>query len=144
MTLTTFTPTEQAALPAALMAMLTECDAPDAGAASDAGELPPTGLKTCAEHYSEFLRLEALSPSFPGIPFLNPATGDSPMDEQDIAYALAKQVPDMASRGFIIGTSYGDLNIPPGPMADRIARQVTIALQVELITVARHSAQVAS
>lgn len=110
MSLTTFTPAEQAALPAALMAMLNEGDAPDAGAAS---------------------------------PFLNPVTGAFPMNEQDISYALAKQVPDMAARGFIIGTSYGDLNIPPGPMADRIARQVTIALQVELITIEGHFARVA-
>lgn len=106
----TLTPAQEAALPAALMAMLTEFDAPDADRAS---------------------------------PFPNPSTGAFPMDEQDISYALAKQVPDMASRGFIIGTSYGDLNIPPGPMAERIARAVTTSLQVELIAVARHSPLVA-
>lgn len=52
------------------------------------------------------------------------------MNEQEISYALAKQVPDM-NRGFTIHTTYGDLVIEPGPMADRIARQVGMALRVE-------------
>ena len=54
------------------------------------------------------------------------------MDEQHLSYALAKQVPDMCSRGFIIGTSYGEINVPPGPLADRLADQVRLVLALEL------------
>lgn len=39
------------------------------------------------------------------------------LQEQQLSYALAKQVPDMA-RGFTIATSYGDITIPPGWMGD--------------------------
>lgn len=38
------------------------------------------------------------------------------MNPQDINYALAKQVPDMA-RGFTIHTNCGDITIPPGWVA---------------------------
>lgn len=54
------------------------------------------------------------------------------MDEQDLSYALAKQVPDMRGRGFIIGTAYGEINVPPGPLADRLADQVRLVLALEL------------
>jgi len=54
------------------------------------------------------------------------------MNEQDLSYALAKQVPDMKSRGFIIGTAYGDINVPPGPLAERLAEQVRFVLALEL------------
>ena len=54
------------------------------------------------------------------------------MSPQAIDYALAKQVPDMA-RGFSICTSYGAIGIPPGRMADTLARAVTRALQCELL-----------
>lgn len=54
------------------------------------------------------------------------------MNEQDLSYALAKQVPDMQSRGFIIGTSYGEINVPPGPLAERLADQVRFVLALEL------------
>ncbi|MEO8118030.1 MAG: hypothetical protein ABI606_01750 [Rhodoferax sp.] len=54
------------------------------------------------------------------------------MDEQDLSYALAKQVPDMQSRGFIIGTAYGEINVPPGPLADRLVYQVRLTLALEL------------
>lgn len=54
------------------------------------------------------------------------------MNEQDLSYALAKQVPDMHSRGFIIGTSYGEINVPPGPLAERLADQVRLVLALEL------------
>lgn len=54
------------------------------------------------------------------------------MDEQDLAYALSKQVPDMRSRGFIIGTAYGEINVPPGPLADRLTDQVRLILALEL------------
>ena len=38
------------------------------------------------------------------------------------SYALAKQVPDLAERGCTISTAYGDLNIPPGSLATRLAK----------------------
>ena len=47
--------------------------------------------------------------------------------ELQLSYALAKQVPDMA-RGFSIHTSYGDIVVVPGPLADQIqtlVRQAT-------------------
>lgn len=64
------------------------------------------------------------------------------MDAQDIHYALAKQVPDMKNRGFTIGTSYGQVDIAPGWMADRMAEHLTRALQCELLHLerARHHA----
>ena len=54
------------------------------------------------------------------------------MDEQDLSYALAKQVPDMHSRGFVIGTSYGELSVPPGPLAEQLADTVRLVLALEL------------
>lgn len=54
------------------------------------------------------------------------------MEPNEISYALAKQVPDMR-RGFTIQTSYGDLVIPPGPMADRLAERVRSVLETELL-----------
>lgn len=41
------------------------------------------------------------------------------------SYALAKQVPDIADRGCTIATSYGDITIPPGRMAERLAELLT-------------------
>ena len=40
---------------------------------------------------------------------------------QAASYALAKQVPEIASRGCIIGTAYGEITIMPGRLADRLA-----------------------
>lgn len=54
------------------------------------------------------------------------------MTPDQIAYALAKQVPDM-QRGFTIQTAYGDIVIPPGCMAERLAERVRSALEVELL-----------
>lgn len=54
------------------------------------------------------------------------------MDEQDLSYALAKQVPDMRSRGFNIGTCYGELSVPPGPLAEQLADTVRLVLALEL------------
>jgi predicted SprT family Zn-dependent metalloprotease len=54
------------------------------------------------------------------------------MDEQDISYALAKQVPDMRNRGFIIGTAYGEINVPPGLLAERISKAVCSVFEREL------------
>jgi hypothetical protein len=54
------------------------------------------------------------------------------MNDQEIQYALAKQVPDM-ERGFTIATSYGDIVIPAGWAADFISDQVRMALKAELL-----------
>jgi hypothetical protein len=55
------------------------------------------------------------------------------MDTQEIHYALAKQVPDIAGRGCTIGTSYGAIDIPPGWLADAMVRALTRALQCEIL-----------
>ena len=60
------------------------------------------------------------------------------MNEDEISYALAKQVPDMA-RGFSICTSYGAIGIPPGRVADAVARAVTRALQCELLAATKRA-----
>ncbi|MCB8748342.1 hypothetical protein LHU53_15685 [Rhodoferax sp. U2-2l] len=54
------------------------------------------------------------------------------MTEDDISFALATHAPDMA-RGFSISTSRGAFYVPPGRVADTIARAVTRALQCELL-----------
>jgi hypothetical protein len=54
------------------------------------------------------------------------------MTPDQIAYALAKQVPDMQQRGFTIETAYGEIAIRPGAMADRLAKQVRSLLEAEL------------
>jgi len=48
---------------------------------------------------------------------------------QAAKYALAKQVPDLAVRGCVITTSYGDIVINPGYLCDRL-----ISLLVREIT----------
>ena len=53
------------------------------------------------------------------------------MQEQQLSYALAKQVPDLA-RGFSIATSYGDIVVAPGHHADAIAATVRRVLEVQL------------
>lgn len=45
------------------------------------------------------------------------------MTQEEISYALAKQIPDMAW-GFSINTSYGVIQIPAGLMCDRICMTV--------------------
>lgn len=47
-----------------------------------------------------------------------------------IEYALVRQVPEM-TRGFTVSTNYGDIVIPPGWMADRMAEQFKKALTAE-------------
>ena len=51
--------------------------------------------------------------------------------ELQLSYALAKQVPDMA-RGFSIHTSYGEIAVVPGPLADQIQALVREATEREL------------
>ena len=51
--------------------------------------------------------------------------------ELQLSYALAKQVPDMA-RGFSIHTSYGDIAVVPGPLAERLQFLVRQAIACEL------------
>lgn len=54
------------------------------------------------------------------------------MNQQDIAYALAKQVPDMA-RGFTIRTNYGDIAIEAGWVASIVITHLERALRCELL-----------
>lgn len=54
------------------------------------------------------------------------------MHEQTLRYALAKQVPDM-ERGFTVSTSYGDIVIPPGKLATRLAGHMRRALMRRLL-----------
>ena len=58
------------------------------------------------------------------------------MKTEEIDYALAKQVPDM-HQGFTIATSYGDISVPEGDMANYIARWVTRCLEGEKFRRAR-------
>ena len=53
------------------------------------------------------------------------------MQEQQLSYALAKQVPDLA-RGFTITTSYGDIVIESGRHANGIAAAVRRVLETQL------------
>ena len=53
------------------------------------------------------------------------------MQEQQLGYALAKQVPDLA-RGFSIATSYGDIVVEAGHHADAIAATVRRVLEIQL------------
>lgn len=46
----------------------------------------------------------------------------------EASYALAKQVPDLADRGCTISTAYGDLIIPPGRMAARLAELLHVEI----------------
>jgi hypothetical protein len=55
-------------------------------------------------------------------------------------YALAKQVPDLVC-GFTIATSYGDLAIPPGHTAKRIAALIEKMLRAELASAAKAAKQ---
>lgn len=53
------------------------------------------------------------------------------MNEQDLRYALAKQVPDMA-RGFTVSTGYGAITIPEGKLAKHLQAHMERALVREL------------
>ena len=53
------------------------------------------------------------------------------MQEQQLSYALAKQVPDL-ERGFTITTSYGDIVIESGRHANGIAAAVRRVLETQL------------
>lgn len=53
------------------------------------------------------------------------------MDDLALTYALSRQVPAM-ERGFAISTSYGDLIVNSGRLADRIQALVKQELQREL------------
>ncbi len=54
------------------------------------------------------------------------------LQEQQLSYALAKQVPDMEQCGFTIETAYGEIVIEPGRNADFIAAIVRTALERKL------------
>lgn len=61
------------------------------------------------------------------------------MDQQERDYALVRQVPEM-ERGFAIATNYGRLNVPPGPLAERIQLLVRLHLERERAQCARLAA----
>jgi len=55
------------------------------------------------------------------------------MNTDDIHQAIDRQIPAMRQRGFTIGTPAGQISIPPGWIADRMADHLTRALQCELL-----------
>lgn len=55
------------------------------------------------------------------------------LGDEDARYAINRSVPDMA-RGFTIQTSYGDLVVPAGWLADRVSSVVATALELQLAT----------
>ncbi len=54
------------------------------------------------------------------------------MNRDEITYKLSRHVPDMQQRAFNIQTSYGELDIPQGPLADAITKLVQKHLEAEL------------
>ena len=64
-------------------------------------------------------------------PSIAPRKSRPTMQEQQLGYALAKQVPDL-ERGFTIATSYGDIVVAPGHHADAIAATVRRVLEIQL------------
>ena len=62
------------------------------------------------------------------------------MTESDIYNAMDVQVPAMRQRGFTIGTTAGQISIPPGWIAERKAQQRTQHLQCELLRQTRDRA----
>jgi hypothetical protein len=61
------------------------------------------------------------------------------LTEDEITLTLSHKVPDM-ERGFTICTTYGDIGIPPGRIADKLMRAVALALQCELLAAAQRAA----
>lgn len=55
------------------------------------------------------------------------------LPQEDIYLAMDTQIPAMRQRGFTIGTAAGQISIPPGWLADRMAQHLTRALQCELL-----------
>ena len=53
------------------------------------------------------------------------------MEEQQLGYALAKQIPAM-ERSFTIHTNYGEIAVVPGPLADQLQALVCEATKREL------------
>lgn len=53
------------------------------------------------------------------------------MDENQIRYAIARQVPEM-ERGFTVATNYGDIVIPAGKLASQMRGHMERALAREL------------
>ena len=60
------------------------------------------------------------------------------MCQDEITLALSHKVPDM-ERGFSICTTYGVIGIPPGRLADKLRRAVTLALQCELLVATKRA-----
>lgn len=62
------------------------------------------------------------------------------MTEADIHLAIDEQIPAMRQRGFAIDTAAGQISIPSGWMAERLAQQLTQHLQCELLNQTRDRA----
>lgn len=93
-------------------------------------------MNTASPQPAEFLDALALGLPWPAqcaapAPVATTPPGPS-AEEQALGYALAKQVPAM-ERGFVIATSYGDITVPAGWMADRIQEHVRHVLEAELL-----------
>jgi hypothetical protein len=61
------------------------------------------------------------------------------MTSDQITHALSRHVPDMP-RGFSIHTNYGELQVPPGPLADAIANLVRKHYDTQLAKLALEQA----
>ena len=53
------------------------------------------------------------------------------LHQGELSYALNRHLPSM-ERGFSIQTNYGDFEIPPGWMADRVAAHVRHLVEIQL------------
>lgn len=58
------------------------------------------------------------------------------MTHDQLTYALARHVPDLQQRAFTIQTTYGELDIPLGKLADGIANLVRKHYETELAKLA--------
>ena len=56
-------------------------------------------------------------------------------DSIRLAYDLGRKVPDMQQRGLRIETASGEIDVPPGPLADAIAAAVANHLRHQLAAV---------
>lgn len=58
------------------------------------------------------------------------------MNCNQLTYALSRHIPDMQQRAFTIQTTYGELEIPVGKLADAIANLVRKHYETELASLA--------
>lgn len=58
------------------------------------------------------------------------------MTQDQLSYVLSRHIPDLRQRAFTIQTSYGEINIALGPLADGIANLVRKHYETELALLA--------